>query len=246
MATSSVRRMNRTDRLYAIVEELRAVAPRPRSARWLAERFEVSVRTIERDLSALQQTGTAIYAEPGRRGGYVLDAAMTLPPVNFTSAEAAALAVALSRAGEATPFPQAARTAMHKVLATMPAAAAQEAHELTRRVQLLQPDKARVTALRRAVPAVVEQAIVDGRALRMSYEDREASVTARDVEPVAFVRGTSCWYLLAWCRLRGEARCFRVDRIRSAQVLDDRIDRRPLEAVLPLDPRVQLQAAGLD
>jgi DeoR/GlpR family transcriptional regulator of sugar metabolism len=47
--------VNRTDRLYALVEELRAVAPRPRSARWLAEKFAVTSRTIERDLSALQQ-----------------------------------------------------------------------------------------------------------------------------------------------------------------------------------------------
>ncbi|MEV6493234.1 HTH domain-containing protein, partial [Actinoplanes sp. NPDC051633] len=50
--------MNRTDRLYAIVEELRAVAPRPRSARWLAERFEVSVRTVERECGAVGQGGT--------------------------------------------------------------------------------------------------------------------------------------------------------------------------------------------
>ena len=49
-----LRWMNRTDRLYAIVEELRAVAPRMRGARRLAERFEVSIRTIERDVSALQ------------------------------------------------------------------------------------------------------------------------------------------------------------------------------------------------
>ncbi len=45
--------MNRTDRLYTLVEELRAAAPRPRTSRWLADRSEVSVRTIERDLSAL-------------------------------------------------------------------------------------------------------------------------------------------------------------------------------------------------
>ncbi len=70
MARFTVPGMDRTDRLYAIVEELRAVAPQPRSARWLAERFEVSTRTIERDASALQQSGVAIYAEPGRRGGY--------------------------------------------------------------------------------------------------------------------------------------------------------------------------------
>ena len=67
----SVPGMNRTDRLYALVEELRAVSPRPRSARWLAARFEVSSRTVERDIAALQEAGVPIWAEPGRTGGYV-------------------------------------------------------------------------------------------------------------------------------------------------------------------------------
>ena len=70
--------MNRTDRLYALVEELRAVAPRPRSARQLAERYEVSARTIERDILALQESGVPIYAEAGRRGGYMIDNAKAL------------------------------------------------------------------------------------------------------------------------------------------------------------------------
>jgi predicted DNA-binding transcriptional regulator YafY len=91
--------VNRTDRLYALVEELRAVAPRPRSARWLAGHFEISVRTAERDISALQQSGVPIYAEPGRTGGYCLDKARTLPPVNLTPGEAVAMAVARMVAG---------------------------------------------------------------------------------------------------------------------------------------------------
>jgi predicted DNA-binding transcriptional regulator YafY len=61
--------MNRADRLYAIVEELRAHSPRAVRAPKLADRFEVSTRTVERDLLALQEAGVPIYAETGRRGG---------------------------------------------------------------------------------------------------------------------------------------------------------------------------------
>src|SRR2546429_7766668 len=74
--------MNRTDRLYALVEELRAVTPQPRSARWLACRFEVSSRTVERDIGALQQAGVPIYAEPGRTGGDGVGKKHTPPPVH--------------------------------------------------------------------------------------------------------------------------------------------------------------------
>jgi predicted DNA-binding transcriptional regulator YafY len=60
--------MNRTDRLYALVEELRATAPRARSARRLADRFEVGVRTIQRDVLALQEAGVPTWATPGPVG----------------------------------------------------------------------------------------------------------------------------------------------------------------------------------
>jgi predicted DNA-binding transcriptional regulator YafY len=62
------RRVNCTDRLYAIVEELRACTPRLRTARELSQRLEVGVRTVERDIGALQQSGVPTYADVGRRG----------------------------------------------------------------------------------------------------------------------------------------------------------------------------------
>lgn len=89
--------MNRTDRLYALVEALRTVAPRPRTAQQLAARFEVSVRTVERDLGALLEAGVPILTRTGPGGGYALDKAHTLPPVNFTPDEATALAIAPAR-----------------------------------------------------------------------------------------------------------------------------------------------------
>ncbi|MET8529383.1 WYL domain-containing protein [Micromonospora sp. NPDC005172] len=202
--------MNRTDRLYALVEELRAVSPRPRSARWLAVRFEVSSRTIERDIGALQQAGVPIWAEPGRTGGYVLDRAHTLPPVNLTAAEAVAMAVALHRLA-GSPFAAPGATALRKLLAVLPAADAAEAHRLAGRVHLVGDGPAT------PVPATVAHAVAARRVLRIRYADRAGTGSLRDVEPLGYLGNTHHWYLVAWCRLRAELRCFRTDRIRSVE-----------------------------
>src|SRR4051794_7170417 len=106
--------MNRTDRLYAIVEELRVAGAAGRTAAALAARFEVAPRTIKRDVSALQQGGAAIWATAGPGGGYVLDAAVTLPPLAFTAAEATAVAIALGAQSD-RPFGPEARSALSKV-----------------------------------------------------------------------------------------------------------------------------------
>src|SRR5918995_1638987 len=128
--------MNRLDRLYALVEELRAAGSPGRSARRLAERFEVSVRTIERDILALQEAGVPISSQVGRRGGYLLDRSMTLPPLNFTPAEAVATAIGLRRLDD-TPWARDARTALLKIMAAMPDTAADRARRMADGVRLL-------------------------------------------------------------------------------------------------------------
>ncbi|MEU5940384.1 WYL domain-containing protein [Micromonospora sp. NPDC047548] len=210
--------MNRTDRLYALVEELRAVSPRPRSARWLAGRFEVSTRTIERDIAALQGSGVPIWAEPGRTGGYAVDRAHTLPPVNLTAAEAVAMAVALHRLG-GTPFAGAGATALRKVLAVMPAADAAEAHRLAGRVHLIGDGPAT------PVPATVADAVSARRVLRLRYADRAGTASVREVEPLGYLGNPRHWYLLAWCRLRDGLRCFRTDRILGVEALPEVVAR---------------------
>lgn len=220
--------MNRTDRLYALVEELRAAAPRPRSARTLARRFEVSVRTIERDLSALQQSGVPVYAEPGRTGGYVLDPARTLPPLTITPAEATALAVGL-RALDGTPFEADARSALHKVLAVMAPRERTAAAELAGRVRMLVPPSRSPRHAGPVVPGPLREALSAGRVLRLEYADAAGAVTGRDVEPLVFLGGEEHWYLVAWCRLRDGVRGFRLDRIRAVEALNERAPHRAVD-----------------
>lgn len=228
--------MNRTGRLYAIVEELRAVAPRPRTASWLARRFEVSVRTIERDVLALQEAGVPVWGTTGPGGGYTVDPAHTLPPVNFTAPEATAIAVALSRPG-ATPFAQATGAALRKLVAAMRQDDADEARSLLQRVRFVEPEG----GMGMDVPAVLEQAMLERRVVEIDYVDRNGALTSgRHIEPDTFVGDGRSWYLVAWCRRRQGGRSFRVDRIRRARVLDERAPERDLGPPEDLVDRVRV------
>ena len=207
-----------------MVEELRAKAPRAWTAHQLARQFEVSTRTIERDILALQEAGVPIWSTPGPGGGYTVDPAMTLPPLNFTPDEALAIAVTLAVAGR-MPFGSAARTAMVKVVAAMPPETRDRARELVGRVHSMHRSE-KSDALR-----TVEQAIVDGVVVEIEYADREGAVTRRAVEPFGLTTTEDNWYLMAWCRLRDEGRVFRFDRIHGATATAERAPVRPLQDV---------------
>lgn len=231
--------MNRTDRLYALVEELRAAAPQWRSASSLAQHFEVSTRTIERDLSALQQAGVPIYATPGRRGGYALDLQHTLPPLNLSAAEVAAVASALAM-NTSTPFTHAGRTALQKILAVLREVDAESTRELAARVRVLDSG-----ALGHGPLAAVERAIVEQRAVEIGYVDKTGESTSRTVEPVAVLGVQPHWYLWGFCRLREAPRVFRLDRIRSAVVLDEPVIDRGLDpAGIELDDLINRGILG--
>jgi predicted DNA-binding transcriptional regulator YafY len=205
--------MNRIDRLYALAEELRAAGPRGRTARQLAARFEVSVRTIERDLSALGQAGVPLATKQGRTGGYSVDRSMSLPPLNFTAREAMAVAVALSR-GNHVLFARDARTALQKIVAAMPQRDLDEARTAAAKVRLLvrpvpDPDG--------EIAEQIWRAVRDNQVLRIEYTDVGGVGTEREVEPQHVVVGPNGSYLTAWCHLRQEDRVFRMDRITRAE-----------------------------
>jgi predicted DNA-binding transcriptional regulator YafY len=216
--------VNRTDRLYALVEELRAVSPRPRSASWLADRFEVNRRTILRDLDTLGQAGVPIWAMPGRGGGYVLDRERTLPPLNITAQEAIAVGVALEQLA-GTPFQMAARSALTKLLSVMPRESYEAARALAERVHLgaswlISDDR---------VPGVLQDALARGEVLRIRYVDRNGAATDRFVEPLGLLATAHGWYLFAWCRTREDVRAFRLDRVESAESTGETAPPRPLD-----------------
>lgn len=218
--------MNRTDRLYAIVEELRARSPRSLRARELSERFEVSARTIERDILALQEAGVPIWSQRGPRGGYALDPRRTLPPLNLTAEEAVALATALAVAGP-MPFADAARRARLKLSAVMVSSDAAQAQALA--------DRIRVAPRRVAPPEViraVESGILRRVVMDLEYEDRFGEMTKRAVEAHGLFSSQSGWYLIAWCRMRDGPRVFRLDRIKEATITDEAIPERDIDEVL--------------
>lgn len=214
--------MNRTDRLYALVEELRAVAPRPRSARWLADHFEVSPRTIERDIGALQESGVPIWAEPGRTGGYCLDKARTLPPVNLTPDEAVAMAIALDRM-DGTPFRAVAGSALRKLIAAMRQDDVATARDLAERIHLYNAGHESP-----GIPRLITDALSARRVLRIGYLDRAGVPTTREIEPLGYIGKDPNWYLMAWCRKRGAVRAFRTDRITAVTVTVEVPEPRPL------------------
>ena len=161
------------------------MAPRPRSASWLATRFGVSVRTVERDLSALRESGVVIRGNAGRIGGYFLDRERTLPPVTLTAREALAICVAL-RSAAGSPFSEEARNAGQKVLAVLPADVRRREEAMAGQVHLVGGHLASSAS---PVVRVIGEGLAAMRVLSLSYTDSAGARTQRDVEPLGLLWG---------------------------------------------------------
>jgi predicted DNA-binding transcriptional regulator YafY len=223
--------VNRTDRLYAIVEELRRATPGHRTAAQLAERFEVTTRTIKRDVSSLQQSGVPIWATAGPGGGYGLEADASLPPLTFTPGEATAIALALA-ANPDQPYAVDGASALTKVLGAMTPAARDSAAALGARVWIRDEGPVRTAPAR-----VLDEALRTGVVAVIDYRDGEGRTTQkRPVEPLTFARTRGHWYLMAWCRTRRAGRWFRLDRITGARLTTQRFDPRDLADVFGPPP----------
>ncbi|KTS69949.1 transcriptional regulator [Microbacterium testaceum] len=205
--------MKRAERLHALTEMLRRRGALGCSAERLAREFDVSVRTVKRDLAALERSGAPIWSRPGPRGGYGLAAGPSLPPVTFSPAQAVALLAAVAASRDA-PYNDLARAGVAKILDVVDPRTRARAEELAGRVWIDAP-----APPSRAVKSALEDALLDQRVVRLRYTSAAGETTTRDVEPVLFASREGRWFLIGWCRLRDAMRWFAVERIERATVL---------------------------
>lgn len=203
--------MRRAARLFHTVQLIRG--RRLTTAAFLAERLEVSERTIYRDVADLQHQGVPIEGEAGV--GYRLGAGFELPPLMFSAGEARAL-VAATRLAQAWLDPVLARDAeqaLGKILSILPLQTRADAESLA----LYAPTISVEPAIQRNLQTLRE-AVQLRRKVVMDYRDAADQSSQRSVRPLGCFFWGKVWTLAAWCETRNAFRSFRLDRMDGLQV----------------------------
>jgi predicted DNA-binding transcriptional regulator YafY len=230
--------MRRADRLFQLVQLIRG--RRLSTAHFLATRLEVSERTVYRDVADLMAQGVPIEGEAGV--GYRMRSGFDLPPLMFTREEAqalvAAVRIARSRLDEALAGDV--ETALSKILAVLPAASRAAAESIAVLVPPAALDAATRTRLR-----VLREATERRAKVHMRYLDLKGSASERTVRPLGCVYWGEVWTLAAWCETRQGFRNFRIDRIASADVLDERFRDEPGKTLADLLREVEFDRSGV-
>ncbi|WP_128543150.1 helix-turn-helix transcriptional regulator [Larkinella soli] len=216
--------MNRIDRLTAILIHLQT--KRVVRAQELADRFGISLRTVYRDVRALEEAGVPIGAEAGI--GYFLEN-YHLPPVMLTREEAGALLLGgkliekWTDASVQTEF----ASALYKIKSVLKRHDQEHLEDLEPRVHVHRHPSA--PAFSDGLLNGIQQAIVQCQVLEIEYySSYNEETTRREVEPVGLYHYGTGWHLIAFCRLRQDYRDFRVERIRRLQPTGSRYSKQNL------------------
>jgi predicted DNA-binding transcriptional regulator YafY len=199
-----------SSRLLTLLSLLQGRRDWPGSA--LAERLEVSGRTIRRDIERLRELGYPVESLTGPAGGYRLHAGTAMPPLLLDNDEAIAIAVGLRTAAlsSVTGIEETSLRALVKLEQVLPA-------PLRRRVRALGSATMTLPAGGPTVDpqslTVIAAACRDSERVRFAYRGRDGVGSRREVEPHSLVNLGRRWYLVAWDRGRRDWRTFRVDRL---------------------------------
>ena len=207
----------RLPRLTAILTQLQT--KRLLTATELAKKYSVSVRTIYRDIKALEESGVPILTEEGK--GYTLMEGYRMPPVMFTESQANALIMAeqLVLKNKDASFVKNYSEAIEKIKAVLGHTVKDKANLLSERTRYSQ----NVNSERNSNNlSDLQFALTNFCLTKIEYNNETNKTTSRLIEPFALLSTQENWLLVAWCRLRKEFRFFRLDRIKQLQVLSEK------------------------
>lgn len=209
--------MNRIDRLHAILTHLQS--KKKVTAKELSERFNLSLRTVYRDIKALDESGVPIIGEAGI--GYSIMEGYRLPPVMFTQEEASAILISSKLADRFTDgsVKKHLAGALYKIKAVL------RGHDKDY-LELLNESVAvgTVPDVQSDAPHLVQlqQALIEKKVVQIDYASPYQEETSRRlIEPIGLYYYSTGWHLIAWCRLRGDYRDFRADRISKLFLTDE-------------------------
>lgn len=209
--------MNRIDRLHAILTHLQS--KKKLTAKELAERFNLSLRTVYRDIKALEESGVPIIGEAGI--GYSVMEGYRLPPVMFTQEEASAILLSSKLAERLTDasIKKHLAGALYKIKAVLRTHDKDFMEQLNDSVAVsfgtdTSADASHLTQL--------QKALIHKRVVQMDYSSPyKEKVAKRFIEPIGLYYYSTGWHLIAWCRLRNNYRDFRLTRIDQLMITDE-------------------------
>ncbi len=214
MSDSDTKRLSR---LTAILTQLQT--KRILTATELASKFAVSIRTIYRDIRALEQAGVPILTEEGK--GYSLMEHYRLPPIMFTENQANALILAeqLVLKNKDASFIKDYSEAIDKIKAVLKHSEKDKANLLAERTRYDQNINSERSSNNLSE---LQFALTNFNVTRIEYANEANKATSRLIEPFALLSTQENWLLVAWCRLRNEFRYFRLDRIKKMEILSEK------------------------
>jgi len=228
--TDTLGRLQRLDILKARIKSGDAM-----TVALIAEEFQVSARTISRDIQILRDQGLPIDADRGRGGGIRLQQNWSVGRINLTYTEAVDLMISLAIAEQmqSSIFMASLKSVRHKLMASFSSSMKQKVKGLKDRIRIgkgvssmvlatvIQNDKKLVEQL--------HQAFLMQTTCAIQYSDQAGKLTQRKIQPHYLLLNFPVWYVLVWDELRNDVRTLRCDRIQSLKLLDEEFRLLPIQ-----------------
>lgn len=220
--------MNRIDRLHAILTHLQS--KRKVTAQQIADRFSISLRTVYRDVKALEESGVPVIGEAG--SGYTIMEGYRLPPIMFTQEEAAAILMGSKLAQQMTDVSVQKHfsDALYKIQSVLRTADKDYVEQLLSNVEVA-ASRSPLDESSGKHLAALQKAVAEKKVIAIRYQTSSEDVSDRQVEPVGLWFYGNQWHLIGWCRLRSDYRDFRVSRMQRLVLKDEVFTSRSYESL---------------